>query len=111
MGVHIHFVYTSLLEILVFVMAAKEGTTKNGPPSDICQQHEEWRTFTPQGSSDKQSHFGNTYYHCSVACVMAVWPTFIPSTVVIPLEVQSRLLPEHKYFIHVTFATFYVKEC
>ena len=76
---------------------------KNGPPSDICLQHEEWRTFTPQGSSDKQSRFGNTYYHCSVACVMAVRPTFIPSMVVIPLEVQSRLLPEHKYFIHVTF--------
>ena len=52
---------------------------KLGPPNNICLQHEEWRTFTPPGSSEKQSRFANVYYHCNVSCVMAVWPTFIYS--------------------------------
>ena len=76
---------------------------KLGPPNNICLQHEEWRTFTLPGSSEKQSRFGNVYYHCSVACVMAVWPTFIPSSVLVPMEVQSKLLPEHKHWLYVTF--------
>lgn len=62
---------------------------KVGPPNNICVQHEEWRTFTPQGSSDKQSRFGNVYYHCNITCIMAIWPSFIPSTVVVPVEVQT----------------------
>lgn len=56
---------------------------KLGPPHDLCLQHEEWRTFTPCGSMP-QSRFGNVYYHCSVNCVMSVWPQFIPCSVVVP---------------------------
>ena len=76
-------------------MAAKESTTKNGPTNNTCLQHEEWHTFTPPGSSEKRSRFGNVYYHCNVSCVMAIWPTFNPSSVVVSMEVQSKLLPEH----------------
>ena len=39
---------------------------KVGPPHDICLQHEEWRTFTPHGSTTPQTRFGNVYYHCSL---------------------------------------------
>ena len=76
---------------------------KVGPPHDICLQHEEWRTFTPHGSTTPQTRFGNVYYHCSVACVTAVWPCFIPSSILVPFEVQSRLLLEHKTWLYVTF--------
>ena len=65
------------------------------PPNNICLQHEEWNTFTLPGSNEKQSRFGNVYYHCSVSCVMAV----IPSSVVIPVEVRSKLLPEHNHLL------------
>ena len=34
---------------------------------------------------------------------MAVWPNFIPSSVIVSMEVQSKLLPEHKHLIYVTF--------
>jgi len=79
---------------------------KLGPPHDICLQHEEWRTFTPQGSNTCQSRFANVYYHCSVACVMVVWPSFIPSAIVVPVEVQSRLLPEHKQWLYASFGVY-----
>ena len=79
---------------------------KIGLPHDLCLQHEEWRTFTPPGSSDKQSRFGNVYYHCNVACIMAIWPTFIATSVVVPPEIQHKLLPEHKHFIYATFGVF-----
>ena len=65
-----------------------------GAPYDICLQHEEWRTFTPQGLS-QQTRFGNVYYHCSVPCVRAVWPSFIPHSVIVPLEVKTHLQQEH----------------
>ncbi len=76
------------------------------PPHDLCLQHEEWRTFTPQGSVSSQTRFGNTYYHCNVSCVFAVWPSFVPSSVVIPIEVQACLLPEHKQWLYVNFGVF-----
>ena len=88
------------------VMAAKKYDKKVGPPHDLCLQHEEWRTFTPPGSTDKQSRYGNVYYHCNLVCVMAVWPAFIASLVVVSLEMQSKLLPEHKHFIYSTFGIF-----
>ena len=74
-----------------------------GPPLNICLQHEEWRSFTPHGSSEKQNRFGNAYYHCNSACVMSVWPSFIPTSVVVPVEVQSKLLPQHKEFLFASF--------
>ena len=85
----------------MFVMAAKEGMTKN---MDLlitfaCSM----KNGAPPGSSEKQSRFGNVYYHCNVSCVKAVWPTFIPSSVVVPIEMQSKLLPEHNHFMYVTF--------
>jgi len=75
-------------------------------PHGICLQHEEWHTFTPQGSNTCQSRFANVYYHCSVACVMVVWPSFIPSSIVVPVEVQSRLLPEHKQWLYASFGVY-----
>lgn len=79
---------------------------KLGPPHDICLQHKEWRTFTPQGSSIPQTRFSNVYYHCNVSCVMAVWPSFIPSSIIVPSEVQSCLLPEHKHWLYAHFGMF-----
>ena len=74
-----------------------------GAPYDICLQHEEWRTFTPQGSSRQHSRFGNVYYHCSVPCVRVVWPSFIPDLVVVPLEIKAHLQQEHKDYLFVNF--------
>ena len=47
----------------------------------------------------KHNRFGNAYYHCNSACVMTIWPTFIPTSVVVPVEVQSKLLPQHKFLL------------
>jgi len=74
-----------------------------GAPYDICLQHEEWRTFTPQGSSKQQIQFGNVYYHCSVPCVRVVWPSFIPQSVVVPLELKASLQPEHLNWLFANF--------
>ena len=105
MGVLIHSVCILSQEISAFVMAAQEKKKIRQKNLDlqISLQHEEWHTFTPPGSSEKQSHFGNVYYHCSVSCVMAIWVTSIPSGVIVPMEVKSKLLPEHKHFIYATF--------
>lgn len=74
-----------------------------GAPYDICLQHEEWRVFTPQGLSRQQSRFGNVYYHCSVPCVQAVWPSFVPCSVVVPHEMKACLQPEHIDWLFVNF--------
>ena len=78
-----------------------------GPPHDLCLQHEEWRTFTPQGSTTPQRRYGNVYYHCCVSCVVAVWPSFIPSSqVVIPSDVSSRLQLSHTDWLRGHFGLF-----
>ena len=73
-----------------------------GSPYGICLQHKEWRTFTPQGSS-QQTRFGNVYYYCNVSCVHAVWPSFIPYSVVVSFEVKTRLQPEHVDWLFANF--------
>ena len=94
----IHFEFILSQGILVYVMAAKESIDLLG----LHTIYEEWRTFTPQGSS-QQSRFGNVYYHCSVPCVRAVWPSFIPHSVVVPFEVKTRLQPQHIDWLFANF--------
>ena len=65
-----------------------------GPPNDICILHEEWRTYMVNGT--EQSRFGNAYYHVNVRCVNLVWPSFLPSMLVVLPEVERRLLDVHK---------------
>lgn len=80
-----------------------------GPPHDLCIQHEEWRTFSGPGHSASptpQSRFGNVYYHVNVACVCAVWPAFIPSTLVVPPTLQASLKTEHKELLYSQFGVF-----
>ena len=104
--VQIHFVFTSLRVTSYHQCLQRmqeKVRQKIGPPHDLCLPHEEWRTFTPPGSRDKQSRFGNVYYHCNVACIMAIWPTFIATSVVVPPDIQHNLLSEHKHFIYATF--------
>ena len=76
---------------------------KLGPPHDICLQHEEWRSFTPHGSSTPQTRFGIVYYHCSISCVRSVWPSFLPNSVVVPEYIWPRLLLHHKNMLRTTF--------
>ena len=60
----------------------------------LCIQHEVWRTFTPHGSTEKQTHSGNVYYIIVTLPVFVhFWPTFEHTTVVAPIEVQARMLP------------------
>ena len=61
----------------------------------ICL-HEEWRSFTPHGSSEKQS-----FWKCVLRLQISlyVWSSFIPTSVVVLVEVQSKLLPQHKEFL------------
>ena len=60
----------------------------------LCIQHEVWRTFTPHASTEKQTHSGNVYYIIVTLPVFVhFWPTFEHTTVVAPIEVQARMLP------------------
>ena len=72
-----------------------------GPPHDLCLQHQEWRTFMPQGYAAPQYRYGNVYYHCCISCVVAVWPSFIPSSVIVPHDMMPCLQPEHKEWLHI----------
>ena len=47
--------------------------------------------FTPSGSTTFHTRFGNVYYHCSVACIFAVWPPSVPSSVVVPPHIHAQL--------------------
>ena len=76
---------------------------ESGPPHDLCVQHEEWRTFTPSGSTTQQSRFGNVYYHCNVPCICAVWPSFVPSSIVVSPSIQAKLDGVHKQWLHTAF--------
>ena len=76
---------------------------ESGPPHDLCVQHEEWRTFTPSGSTTQQSRFGNVYYHCNVPCICAVWPSFVPSSIVVSPSIQTKLDGVHKQWLHTAF--------
>ena len=72
----------------------------------ICLQHKEWRVYTPQGSSTPQRRFGNVYYHCSVACVQSSWPSFSPASVVVPEDVNCKLLAVHKHLLNFNLGLF-----
>ena len=59
-----------------------------------------------QGSTEKQTLLGNVYYHCNSACVSSIWPGFNPATVIVPSEVQIKLLSEHKHFLLASLGVF-----
>ena len=73
------------------------------PPDDICVQHEEWRSYISPATRLPESRFGNAYYHVSVQCITARWPMFFPGHVIVPVDVQSRLLPQHKLLLFNVF--------
>jgi len=76
------------------------------PPHNLCIQHEEWCTFTPSGSTTPQTRFGNVYYHCNAACIYAVWPSFVPSSVVVSPHIHAQLDFVHKEWIYSQFGIF-----
>ena len=76
---------------------------KAKPPDDLCVQHEEWRSYTSPVSRLPESRFGNAYYHAKPCCIIARWPTFTPSDIIISDEIRSRLLPEHKTVLSTLF--------
>ena len=84
----------------------KNKYQKSGPPDDICLQHKEWRIYTPQGSSTPQRRFGNVYYHCSVACVQSSWPSFSPASVIVPEDINCKLLAVHKHLLNFNLGLF-----
>ena len=77
-----------------------------GPPHDLCVLHEEWRSFTPSGSTTPQSRFGNVYYHCNAVCICLAFPSFVPSSVTVPPHVHAKLDSVHKQWIHTQFGVF-----
>ena len=77
-----------------------------GLPHDLCFQHEELRWFTPSGSTTPQSHFSNVYYHCNAACIFATFPSFVPSSVIVPPQVHAKLDSVHKQWIYSQFVFF-----
>lgn len=36
-----------------------------------------------KGGTASQYHYGNVYYHSYISCIVAIWPSFIPSSVVV----------------------------
>ena len=44
---------------------------------------------------NRQTRFGNVYFHCNLPCVKAVWPSFSPEMLHIPPNVIVQLL--HAY--------------
>lgn len=74
-----------------------------GPPHDLCIQHEEWRTYTAPGLDSPQTKFSNVYYHANVSCIMAVWPSFLPTSLLVPPAIQGSLKREHKDHLHSHF--------
>ena len=47
-----------------------------------------------------QSQFGNAYYHPNLPCILSVWPSFDPHTmIVIPEDISARLTINHKSVI------------
>ena len=67
------------------------------PPHNLCVQHKEWQSFGPM--DNRQTRFGNVYFHCNLPCIRAVWPSFNPEMLVIPPSVVVQLLPAHTEFI------------
>ena len=43
------------------------------------------------------------HYHLKLACVMAVCPNFVPSTLVIPTDTMAKLNTTHKEYVHLVF--------
>lgn len=84
----------------------KNRYQKSGPPDDICLHHQEWRVYTPQGSSTPQRRFGNVYHHCSVACVQSSWLSFSPASVVVPEDINCKLLAVHKHLLNFNLGVF-----
>ena len=70
------------------------------PPYDLCVQHEEWRNFTSPVSRLPDCRFGNAYCHASLSCIVARWPSFVPSSLIIPTSILNKLQPAHKSYLH-----------
>lgn len=67
------------------------------PPHNLCVRHKEWQSF---GAVDnRQTRFGNVYFHCNIPCIRAVWPTFHPEMLDIPTSVLVQLMPAHTEYI------------
>ena len=73
------------------------------PPNDLCIQHEEWRSYISPVTKLPESRFGNAYYHANPLCIRARWPMFFPGHIIVPVDVQSRLLPQHKLLLFSAF--------
>ena len=67
------------------------------PPHNLCVWHKEWQLFGPM--DNRQTRFGNVYFHCNLPCIRAVWPNFYPEMLDIPPSVVVQLLPAHTEFI------------
>jgi hypothetical protein len=74
------------------------------PPYDLCIQHEEWRNFTSPVSHLPDSRYGNAYHHASPACIVARWPSFVYSSLVIPATILAQLQPSHKFILCLGFS-------
>ena len=72
------------------------------PPDDLCVKHQEWREFTPVGSTVPQSKYANVYYHCKPQCIWLRCPEFIPSQLDTK-AVVDKLSPIHKAYLVDTF--------
>ena len=67
-----------------------EGTIPY-PPDDIMLGRVEKREFR-NATGVKMLKETTSYCHLNLACVQAVCPTFVPSTLVIPSDVRKKLM-------------------
>ena len=65
------------------------------PPNDICIQHGEWRSHISPVTKLPESRL-EMHTTMQIQCIFARWPMFFPGNVVVPVDVQPRLLPQHK---------------
>ena len=98
---------TLLLEISVFVMDVEEDTLRSWAHLMICAYNT--RNGAPSLYLEALAHslgLGTYTYHCNVACIFSVWPSFVPYGVVVPENVSSKLDNRHKQLLSTQFGLF-----
>jgi hypothetical protein len=75
-----------------------------GPPNDIVVLHEAYREYYRSGKKLSSPRPQNTYFHPSVSCIRAKYPSFVPQCLNID-GVREKLLPVHLKYLNALFST------
>ena len=74
------------------------------PPFDLTVARAERRQFRdPSGTLITPRRESVCHYHCRLECIRAVEANFIPSSLIVPPDIQPRLSDTHLKYIKATF--------